>query len=183
MKNNRLRLSYSLLYLWSAGRTDEAVALYTHKDLFKVEAFEVGKEWHKKWENQINTTKKLTIGKETFTFKDPTSEVKIVIPYNERWDLVGVVDIVDTDRFFELKSGTTSAWSYLQSYQIPLYFLLLDRAGTPKDSAMMIHYNQKEDFVESIPVWRSEEEIEEATNWIDSMAPEIESFFLEKNIL
>ena len=179
----KLRLSFSLLLLWGQGKTDEAVAMYLHKDLFTSPAFEEGKMWHKKWEREINATKKLTIGKETFTFKDPKPEVKIVIPYNERWDLVGMMDCVDTDRFYEFKTGTTGAWSYLQSHQIPLYFLLLEKAGTPKDSAMLIHYNQKEDFVESIPVWRSEEEIEEAKNWIDSTAPEVENFFTEKNII
>lgn len=184
MKNNgRLRLSYSLLDIFSKGDIDRAVSLYLHLNKKGTVAMEEGKTYHEKWSKEIKKNNELKLGASTFTFKEPLSEHVIEIPYNDRWDIKAVIDCLDGDILYEFKTGTAESLEYARGYQIPFYFLVCELAGINVERALILHWNQhikKEDFV---IVYNSQELKDKAKNFIDSLAPELEQFFVEQGII
>jgi len=75
----KLRLSHSLLLLWSQGRYDEAVAYYLKKELPIRKEYEEGKKWHKIWEEEIKSKKQVKIGSGLYKFKNPLPEYKVEV--------------------------------------------------------------------------------------------------------
>lgn len=184
MKNkNRLRLSYSLLLLWSQGRVSEAVDLYLHKDTKRSKAMDDGLLLHKEWATKINRDKKLTLDSTTLEFKSPITELERTIEYNDRYDLKGVFDCLDGDILYEFKSGVLSSLEYAVGYQIPIYFLIGNRLNMGIEQARIIHYNQHKNKCDISLVWNTSSMLEKADNFISSLAPDIEKYFLEIGIL
>lgn len=181
-KTDRLRISYSLLSLWERGQTDLATALYLHQEMPTTKAMADGKIIHQKIEEHLLEHHQLPdfLGA-NLPLIAPQPEEKIVAPYNDRWDLSGIVDCLDNDFFLEFKTGTTPAFYYAKKYQIPFYFLLLDLNKTPRKKAFLIKYNQHNQTSEVILFWKNK--IAEVRNYIDTLAPEIEEFFIEKGII
>lgn len=179
---SRLRLSYSLLLLWSQSRFDEAVALYLHKPLPKSRQMAEGIEFHKRWAKEIEDTKQLKIGKSVLKFKNPKCEAKHVVKYNKWWDLSGTIDCLDVPILYEFKSGVASSLEYAGGFQTQLYFLICDLAKIKIDQARIVHYNQYTDKGDITVVWNNDEQIGKARNYIDSMAPEIYQFFKDQGI-
>lgn len=178
----KLRVSYSLLSLWSSGRHEEAISLYLHKPLPKTKAMQFGSEFHKKLEDAISMHKRIKLGKSTFEFKNPEPEKRIVTPFNDRWDMSGMIDCYDEGTIYEFKSGVISSTDYSNGYQIPFYFLMCVRNDLVAKEAYIIHYNQHEKKADWTKVWNNKEQMEKAENYIDSLAPEIEEYFLSEGV-
>jgi hypothetical protein len=182
MKNKRLRISYSLLNLWERGQTDLATALYLHQDMPTNQAMKDGKAIHKQIEKHIIDKGKLpSFLNVSLPLTNPQPEKKIIASYNKSWDLSGVIDCLDDDFFLEFKTGTTPAFYYTRKYQSPFYFLLLEIIGEPREKSYLVKYNQHQKNGEVILLWKPK--LDKVKNYIDTLAPEIEEFFLERGIL
>ncbi len=181
-KRSRLRVSYSLLTLWERGQTDLATALYLHQDMPTTKAMDDGKRIHQEIEKYIGQYQKLPkfLGA-SLPLTNPQPEQKIIVSYNSRWDLSAIIDCIDDDFFIEFKTGTTPAFYYTRKYQSPFYFLALELNKTPRDKSFLVKYNQHNQKSEVILIWKSK--IAEVRNYIDTLAPEIEEFFIEKGII
>ncbi len=182
IKEPRLRLSYSLLNLWTTGRHEDAIKLYLHQPLPQTRAMKFGKKFHEKVAFAINTHKRMVVGNSKFEFKNPQTELKLIVPFNEKWDLSGTLDCLDEDTLYEFKSGETSSVDYANDYQVYFYFLLCELAKIPVEEAFLIHYNQFIKRADWVLVWNGEGQKEEARNYIESLAPEISDFFEKNNI-
>jgi len=179
---NKLRLSYSLLTLWNNGRWEDSVKMYLHLETIKSKAMADGLELHEKWAKEITKNKRLKLGEAGFKFKNPKCEVKKIVSYNHRWDISGTFDILDGDTIYEMKSGVMSSLEYLNTYQLPLYFLIAEIAGIKVEKGVLIHYNQHKKETDASVLWNNKRQIEKAKNFIDSLAPEIEQYFVINNI-
>lgn len=179
---SKLRLSFSLLNAWSKGHIDEAVAMYLHLPYKETEAMKQGKEYHEKWGAEITETGTVKIGKTHFNFTNPQIEHGIIVPYNDRWDLKAVYDCLDDDILYEFKTGTTDTMQYARSYQIPFYFLVAKLSNIPVKYAVLMHYNQHNNKGGFMLLHNGDEMIAKAQNLIDTLAPEIEQYFIENKI-
>ena len=179
---NKLRLSYSLLTLWNNGRWEDAVKMYLHKDTFKTRQMREGLEMHKAWEKEIKEKNSLTIKSHTFKFKNPVCEFKVIAPYNKKWDMSGTFDVLSEDTIYEFKSGVMGSLEYSRGYQLPFYFLLAELSNISAKKGILIHYNQYTKEYDTTLLWNSKRLIKKAKNFIDSLAPEIEDYFVKHNI-
>jgi len=179
---NKLRISYSLLTLWNNGRWVDAVKMYLHQDTVKSRQMKEGLSMHKAWEEQIKKTKKLILKEHKFSFKNPICEFKVIAPYNKKWDMSGTFDVIDDDVIYEFKSGVMGSLEYARGYQLPFYFLLAEIANIKIKQGILIHYNQYTKKYDTTLLWNSKRLIKKARNFIDSLAPEIEDYFVKHNI-
>ena len=143
---------------------------------------EEGLALHQKWEKEITKSKKLDVGGTIFTFINPKCETKKIVSYNDRWDLSGTFDALDEGTIYEFKSGVMGSLEYTNGYQLPFYFLIAELDGIEVDKGILIHYNQHKDAVDATMLWNSKRQIEKAKNFIDSLAPEVEDYFIKNNI-
>jgi hypothetical protein len=179
---NKLRLSYSLLTLWNNGRWTDAVKMYFHEKTEKSDQMKQGLEYHAKWESEIKKTKKLKIGKATIKFETPKTELKKIVSYNEKWDLSGTFDCLDKTTLYEFKTGVASSMEYTNNNQLPLYFLIAELDKTPIEKGVLIRYNQYMKEADMTVLWNSRELVEKARNFVDSLAPEVEQYFIDHNL-
>ena len=181
MQKNKLRLSFTLLSLWAQGNVDEAVRYYLGLKREETQAMKTGKKKHilnEEYIKNLGTTSK-EFGE--LDLSGAKTEWKIEISYNELFDLVGVIDAYKKGVIYEFKTGKTSSFVYLSSPQIAIYTLLLKKINQPVEKIMVIRWDGK-DYDWSFR-WYSDSLVDEAQNYIDSLAPEIYKFFSEKNLL
>lgn len=179
---SRLRLSHTFLLLWSQGRYNDALNAYFHKPVEKTQALKDGIAYHEKWADIIQKKGTIRFGDTIFTFKSPEVEKKIVVSYNDRWDLSGVYDCLDDGGVYEWKTGVMSSLEYMQSYQAGIYFVIGEIAGIPIDRCVIAHYNQHTDKSDISIVWNTDYARERARDFIDGLAPEIEQYFIDNNL-
>ncbi len=183
---SKLRISYSLLNLWSKGQQEEAVQNYLHIEREKTPQQLHGIDTHKEWQNKIMKNKKITLGNKEYVFTNPQCEYEVIADYNDRWLVKGYIDTVDflPDNFVnaqEYKTGGTSSAQYSNTMQIPFYFMLLTMIGFKPRKAEVIH-EDADKKIDSALVWFWDEFVKDAQNYVDSLAPEIESYFITNSI-
>lgn len=182
MSKNKLRVSYSLLNAWEKGKTDDAVALYCHLPSMVNKAMLDGRAIHEEVSRLLkdNKTPKWM---NNIKFKNPKSELKMIVPYNELFDISAIFDILDEPLLYEIKTGGTSSMDWLGEMQIPMYFLVAEIAKIKIDSAHLIHYNQKTNETDLAIYHNSKFVRDTARNWIDSLAYEIYEFFSKEGLI
>ena len=181
----KLRISYTLLSYWNRGDIDGAVGYYLKlgKEL-RTKAIEEGKSYDEVMLEIVDKEKRLPREMGNIKFKDPKTHLKIVVPYNELFDLVGVLDIYDPPIVYEFKTGTSKdSADYASDFQVDLYFLLLVLAKMPVDRGYILHYDQAHRSFDKSLLWLGERRLENARNHIDSIGPEIYDFFKKEGYL
>ena len=147
------------------------------------DAMQQGKNIHQDISNIVNKDKKLPDWAGKFKLNNPQSEIKLKVPYNELFDISAVIDLLDKPDFYEFKTGKTAITDWANDFQIPLYFLTLKLAQIDVRRAYLIHLNQYSHISDFIVVHNSIKAIEEAKNIIDTLGPEIHSYFEHEGIL
>ena len=187
MDKKKFRLSYSLLSLWSQGFITEAINTYLHREVIATPQIIEGRRLHEEWATSITTSKKLILGSTEISFVNPLCEYgskgELNKPYNDLWDIGGRFDVLDTNTLYEFKSGKTNSLTYANGFQVPFYFLLGELSGIKIDKAMIYHWNQYTKETDFMLVWNDPTHIEKARNWIDTIVPDIHSFFKKNNII
>jgi len=180
----KFRASYSVLSAWERGDWQTAIQMYFKLDTPTNAAMEAGKEWHEKWAKHIEQNK--TIPNE-FNFKDvilkePKTELKLVIELDDWLDLVGVIDCHDGDTIYEWKTGVQSSVAYSNGQQGGVYGLLAAKTGIPAKKCYIGHYNQHSKKPDVSMFWLTDKVIEEAENWIITIAGEMYEYFNTNNL-
>lgn len=186
MKIRKLRLSHTLLNLWIRGETDKAIDYY-----FKLNKFEPtpkmieGLAIDKAIQEEIIKNKRLPdfLGGEKLV--DPRPQLKLEIEHSKYFDFVGVIDCYDngTGTIYEFKTGVLNSFNYLNQAQTKLYAYLCQKSNLLAKEIVIIRYSQKENNYDWSNSFVNEETINEAKNFIDSIAPEIYLFFIEQGLL
>lgn len=178
-----LRLSYTLLSLWEQNNINEAIAYYQHKSTLFSDAIQDGRIYDQIWQEEIDTKGTLHIGRSIIKFKKPQTQVKIVSPYLDRFDLVGVIDCLDNEILYEWKSGSSSSLEYSDSPQVKMYFFICELLKIPVKTAVIGHYNQMTDKADITIFHNSAQQREEGENYIQSLSGEIYEHFTKIGIL
>lgn len=178
---NKLRISFTLLSLWSQGKQEEALVYYFKLGSISSPAMLEGKKWDKYAEEFVKQN--LFLPKEFGGIKlsNPKTQHKIELSYNEQFDLVGVFDILDEPVIYELKAGKAmDSGDYANGFQVGMYFLLAKDFNIEK--AEIIHYDTKTgDFDKSI-VYNTKFQRNRTRNFIESIGGDIYSYFQQNNL-
>jgi len=182
----KLRLSYSFLLQWHNGRYQDALDMYFHKPMVRSHQMEDGIKYHKQWEDTILDKGKLTIGKTEFTFENPICEEYFKVDYNEQFELSGKIDCRDAmwanSIIYDWKSGKMGSLDYAGSYQMGMYFLILELAKLPVDQGILAHWNQYNNTADITIVWNTKREVDKARNAIDTLGSEIYEYFIDNKL-
>lgn len=178
-----LRLSYTLLSLWEMNKTQDAINYYLKKSTLSSPEITDGRIYDQVWQEEIDTKKELHIGRTLIKFKEPHTQVKIVCPYGDRFDLVGVIDCLDNETLYEWKSGTSSSLEYSDSPQVKMYFFICGALNIPVKTAIIGHYNQYSDKADITIFHNSIQQREEGENYIQSLSYEIWDYFSKHKII
>jgi len=182
--NKKIRLSHSLIQAWERGKPDEAVAMYLHMDTFTNQAMIDGRRIHEEIADHIDKFNSLPeyLGVK-MDLNLPETEKELIVEYNELFDFKGIIDCLDIPIMFEWKTGVSDSLEWARTKQLPLYFMALDIAEIPVESAYLAHYNQHTKENDLTIVHNSPRLVEEGRNIIDSVGPEIWDFFKGQGLI
>ena len=179
----KLRLSNSLINSWLRGNPDEVIATYFHLDRPKSKALEDGIKIHEDLEKHITKYNSFPDWFFDGPLLMPECEKKVIVEYNEMFDLSGVFDCIDGRTLYEFKSGVQNSLTWVGKDQIPLYFLIAELAKIDLDKVYLIHYNQHTKEKDFAVMWNSPSLVEKGRNIVDSYGPEIHAFFESEGLL
>lgn len=182
-KTKKLRVNYSLLKAWEEGDIDRAVSTYFHIPGYTSKAMEQGSKIHEEIEEHIKKEGRLPDYMPNFELNEPEPEQKLIVEYNDRFNLSCIVDCLDIPTAYEWKTGVTDALAYTHYQQIPITFLACELAGHPIEKVVLAHYNQHEDKKDWVVFWNSKSIVNQAKNYIDSLAPEIDKYFRDEGLI
>jgi len=169
--------------LWKMGKKDEAINLYRHKETKRTEEQNEGIRFHKRWEDTIRATKKLSIGRTRLEFENPEPELKVHVPYREHYILSAIFDCVDGKTLYEFKTGSTSTFEYATNLQIPYYFFILSVMNRPIKRAFLIHWDQYKEKGEVVIVKNSAYRRALGLELVDTIGAELYSHLEDKKLL
>jgi hypothetical protein len=190
----KIRLSYSLLNAWKWGRREEAINLYLRiPTVFTPEQqkrIDLGSNFDKYVEDFVNKNKKLPPELGGLELEHPLPKMRLTLPYNEMFDLVGELDVWAKPMGIEVKcSATKDSVEYSETEQISMYFLLFDLWEEEKksekimDGFYLYRFDPSHKTYDRSLVWRSKRRTDEARAMIDKMGPEIYKFFQERQVI
>jgi hypothetical protein len=182
MPKNKFRASYSVLSKWASGDYEMAVKMYFKLETFTSKAMAEGKFYHKTWEKHINETKTMPKVFGGAKLRDPKTEGKKVVQIADWLELVGVIDLVDVDEFFDWKTGKTSSESYINSKQIPVYAYLLKLLGKPMKKATVWRYDQHRKKADVSFRWITNDTIKEGEEWVNTYASEMHTYLTDNKL-
>lgn len=118
----------------------------------------------------------------SYPLAKPQTQVKIFTSYSDRFDLVGVFDVLDSPILYEIKAGAgKDSAEYANDYQVALYFLLCHLTNVPVDKAYIMRLHPYTMQLDRTLVYNTAYERNRARNFIDSIAPDIYSYFTENS--
>ena len=181
----KIRLSHTLLSLWERGDYNAAVETYFHLDREITPQMKDGRRIHEEIADHIQ---KYNIFPEWFfdhRLHVPEVEKELVVPYNEWFDLKCFIDCYDSvpQDIFEYKTGVSDSLTWARTYQLPLYFLISELAGMHVNRGFLIHHNQYKKETDFVIVHNTEGKRDKARNFIDSVGPEIYTFFEKEGLV
>ncbi len=184
MTPNKIKVSYSILNAWAEGKYEDAIKYFFKLDVIKTPQMLEGQRYHKTWENEILKTKKLP---ELFGAKqliNPSPEQYIKVDVNDWLILSGKIDCYDKPTIYEFKTGKQNSEDIVRSKQPGVYAVLSTLNKQYADRAEIYCYNQylKNDNKTMSIVYLSDKVLEDALNWIETLAGEIKNY-LEDNKL
>lgn len=178
----KLRVSFSLLSMWRQGRVSDCVNYYFKLKQLTNPYMEIGKEWDEKVNTCVRETQQLPPEFGSDSLRVPKVQEKWEADF-EGYRLVGVPDVVDQDTLYEIKTGTGKDSSdYAMDFQVGMYLLLGELLGKGLKKALILHYNQRSKELDKTLIWDTPFERERARNFIQTLAPEIFSYFSENNL-
>jgi hypothetical protein len=172
---NKLRVSYTMLAAAEKGLWQEVSDM-----LFKVQrpvtkAMEEGREIHKEIEDYITKYNMFPEWLFQGAILLPKTEEKVVVEFNDQFDVSGVFDCVDEadHTLYEFKTGTQNSVDWSRTHQIPMYFMLLEHLKRPVEKAILIHWNQHTKKKDWVVIHNSPAQIEKAKNYVETYGGEI----------
>jgi hypothetical protein len=180
----KIRASYSFLHEWRQGHINQALLQYFHVPTPTPYNYINGKKWDTYATDYIAKHSTLPPEWGGTVLDDPVPQLKTLVPYNELSTITGVYDVYEKKGVItELKSGHSyNARQYANTMQIPLYFLIAHLAKIPVEKLIVKRYNPKTDKCDSVIIYPSDRMLRKASNYLDSMIPEIYQYFETFNL-
>lgn len=180
----RIKVSYTILNAWASGKYEDAIKYFFRLDVTQTPAMKEGQEYHKRWENEIQATKKLP---EVFGSKQlisPSPEQYIKVDVNNWLVLSGKIDCYDKPTIYEFKTGRQTSEDIARSKQPGVYAVLSTLNKQYVDRAEIYCFNQhvKNDNKSMSIVYLTDQVLEDSLNWIETIAGEMRNY-LEQNKL
>jgi len=182
MSNQKFRASYSVLNTWADGNWERAVEMYFKLRQFTTPAMAMGKEYHEKWANHTKATGCLPTEFGGAKLTKPVTEIKSVVSLDEWLDLVFIIDCLDEPTIHEYKTGKQSSEAYAGGMQLGVYAVGATMQGFYVTKGIIHHYDQYTKKSDNSTVWLTDKLIDEAQNWIISLASEIHNYFITNNL-
>lgn len=173
------------MYLWERGDSDGAVNTYFHLDKPITRQMEEGRKIHEQIEEHIGKYNNFPDWFFSAELLLPEPEKKIIVEYNEQFDISAVFDCLDvgTNILYEYKTGVANSLEHARTYQIPLYFFVAELAKINIEKAYVIRWDQYNKKTDWCVVHNSERLREKGKNLIDSVGPEIYAFFEQEGLI
>lgn len=179
----KFRASFSVLSLWESGKWNDAIETYFHLREITNDAMRQGKEFHQKWGNEVNATKKLPeIFNNPTQLKNPKSELKLKVTIQDWLDLVGVIDVLDEPTIYEFKTGKQSSEKYATSKQTGVYGVLATYSGIEVNKAEIYHYDQYKKQADMSVVYLTDTLMQDSLNWLVTISSEMHTYFKDNNL-
>lgn len=184
MKNNPyvFRASFTYMNLWASGRWEEAINAYFKINSWTTRAMAEGKDFHDDWEKESRESGKLPQVFGGAPLNNPIFEQKYEIPLTDWMTLVMKADCIDSPILHEYKTGVTSASDYAETYQPAVYAVGCTFKKIYIDRVYIHAYNQhvkKSDFA---MVWVTKKLLSDGMNWIETVASEMHSYFMQNDL-
>jgi len=179
----KLRASYTLLDMWAKGDWQGAINYYFKIKAFVTPAMVDGRNWHTKWEHEVEHTKALpAIFTPKKTFNNPLTEVKIEVDLAPWLQVVGKLDVLDAPTVVEFKTGKQDSEHYTSTYQLPFYAMICAYKGVYVDRGEIYHYDQYTKKVDMSIVWITDEQLANVKNWLETLGSEIHNYFVTNKL-
>lgn len=182
MSNNTFYASYSILKLWQAKQWEDVVKYYFKLEKFVTPAMAAGRDFHKQWEQEIITFKKLPAVFGGAALKDPKPEQFFDHRVYDWLVLRGVVDCIDSPDIHEFKTGKQTAEHYAAEKQAGMYGVLCTKKQIYVERAFIHHYDQYTKKTDTAMIWLTDKLLNDTMNWILSLSGEIHQYFLENQL-
>lgn len=186
---SRLRLSYTLLSLWSAGKQKEAAEAYLRMDSFATSRMKEGKEFDKYVAEVVEKEGRLPdeLGGEKLP-KASKPHHQVTVPYRISEDLEVDIkaefDIWAEPVIIEIKDSLNSdSAEWTNKPQLSIYFLVAEIAGLKFTKAVLYRYDRVHHDYDRAVVWKSNHRIQEAKDLVNKYGPEIYEYFTKEGIL
>lgn len=180
--NHKFRASFTILDMWTSGNWEQAIKAYFKLEKFVTPEMQAGREWHEKWAKHVLETKTMPIEFGGAPLKAPIAEQKTVIPIYDWLDLVGIIDCYDTPTVYEWKTGKSSSETYAGSRQGGIYAMLATLSKKYVERVEIHHYDQYRKTSDMSIVWVTPELMEDAHNWVTTIAAEIHTYFEQNGL-
>ena len=178
----KFRASFSVLTMWSSGRYQDAVAAYFKLESFTTPQMELGKALHEEWEHEVQRTGCMPQVFGGKPLKDPKTERKIVKEIEPWLDLVGVIDLLDSPRVIDYKSGVTSAAQYANSPQGGIYALLATLDGVYVDRVEIHRYNPYNKKSDMAIRWVTDRMLAETVEYVKTTSAEMHQYLIVNDL-
>jgi hypothetical protein len=181
---HKLRANYSFLSTWASGDWNRAIEGYFKLKTFTTPQMEMGKKFHKEWEEEVKKTQKLPFVFDSKPLKNPLTEIYGVVELADWLLLSGVVDCYDegTGIIYEYKTGKQSSESYANTRQPSIYALLLTESGHTPKKVEIHHYDQYKKQSDMSIVWVTPQLIADGLEWVTSLGAEAHNYFVENSL-
>lgn len=177
----KFRASFSILSLWERGDYENFVKQYFHLEKSRTtrEMFE-GKEWHKKWEEEIKKTQKLPTLFGDLKLSNPIVETKKVVQVEDWLDFVFICDCYqDNGEFIDFKTGMTITGHEIQ---LGTQAVGLTLSKIKANKGHIYQYNQYTKDIRHDIVWITDKILESSLNWIETLSSDAHNYLLNNGL-
>jgi hypothetical protein len=179
---NKFRASYTILNTWNSGNWEMATKYYFKLESFTTRAMADGRDRHDIFDKYIQEHKALPQEFGGRKLIDPKPEIKLVVQLYDWLELVGKIDCLDAPTIHEFKTGAMSSEAYASKKQHGVYGVLATYGGFYVNKAIIHRYNQAKEIADVSTVWITKELLNEAFNWIITIAGEMHHYFEQKDL-
>src|SRR3990167_5084639 len=169
----KIKVSYTILNAWAQGKYEDAIRYFFRLEVVQTPAMKAGQEYHERWEQEIQRTKKLP---EIFGAKQlikPSPEQYLKVEINDWLLLSGKIDCYDKPTLYEFKTGYQNSEDIARTKQPGVYAVLSTLAGQFADRCEIHCFNQHlqaPDNKSMSLVYLSDKMLTEALNWVETLS-------------
>lgn len=183
-RNNRLRLSYSLIASWMRGRREETINTYLHIDNVVTAAMKRGTEFDKYVKEYCQTKRSLPPELGGGALDNPQPGFQTTVQYNELFDLKAEFDVLDSPIIYEIKnSANRDSGDFLEDLQVSFYFLISDLSNIKVDRAWLMRFDPVHRTYDRAMAWKSRRRVNEAREAIEIHGPAILEYFQKEGVI
>lgn len=178
MTPQKIKVSYSILNAWASGKYEDAIKYFFRLPVPASPAMIEGRDYHKRWEEEITKNKKLPDIFGSKQLINPQPEQYIKVDISDWLILSGKIDCYDKPTIYEFKTGRQTSQDIVRSKQVGVYGVLATLNKQYVDRAEIYCFNQhrKVDNKSMSIVKITDKLLEDSFNWIETVAGEMRNY-------